>query len=399
MRSKMYLLAAVIGLIFVAQAGAKQNINAGFLTIWPTPRSTGLAGAMTALADDADAAFFNPGGLGFNNGFTCVLSVTPSGWLPGLWPGMYYAYGSAGFGFEFSPGFSLNAGTNISYLTTGVTDVINERGELLGRYRVWDAAFGVHGGVGLVQRLGAGVNLKLIRSYLVPDWVWKEMPELGIELGGTGSAIGCDFGILYKPFDFLNLGASVANIGPNIFYASSGESKSLPWMLRVGVAYYPVKSEFLTICITPELNKILVGIFSDETKTLPEQFSAEWRNAWKSLGTEGQVNIGPVSGFLRIAYFEDISGQRGGFVFERGGQKYHHSVFDLFTIPVGSLGRLSSIGICIGAGLGINNFLRFDFATDALLYSFSTSNWKIGLAINNLPDGLINYLKDRSKIF
>src|SRR5512138_925327 len=89
---------------------ASWNPGAMFLLVWPTARSTALAGAMTGLADDPDAACFNPGGLGFQQSLGGCLSGGK--WLPGLYPGMYYTYASAGFGNdEILPGGrNLNVG-------------------------------------------------------------------------------------------------------------------------------------------------------------------------------------------------------------------------------------------------------------------------------------------------
>lgn len=66
------------------------------------------------------------------------------------------------------------------------------------------------------------------------------MPELGIEAGET---FGCDLGVLYKPYSFLNVAAAVFNIGPEIYYQSSGESDQLPRMLRLGLAFSPVQTD------------------------------------------------------------------------------------------------------------------------------------------------------------
>lgn len=66
----------------------------GVLTIWPTARSTALAGTMTGLADEADATYFNPAGLAFQT--TAKADVTHASWLPGLYPGMYYESAAGG---------------------------------------------------------------------------------------------------------------------------------------------------------------------------------------------------------------------------------------------------------------------------------------------------------------
>ena len=63
------IVIAVLGLSLIAGAAqASQDLGETFLLVWPTARSPALAGAMTALADESDAAYWNPGGLGFQKG-------------------------------------------------------------------------------------------------------------------------------------------------------------------------------------------------------------------------------------------------------------------------------------------------------------------------------------------
>jgi len=71
-----------------AVADYEGNVGPGAILLWPTARSTALAGTMTGLADEADAAFFNPAGLAFQ--MTAKASLSYGNWLPGLYPGMLY---------------------------------------------------------------------------------------------------------------------------------------------------------------------------------------------------------------------------------------------------------------------------------------------------------------------
>jgi hypothetical protein len=295
-----------------------------------------------------------------------------SNWLPGLYPGMYYEY--AGLTHQV-PGYG-NVGVNIIYLTTGETDVINEKGEYLGRYTTFDVA--VAGGYGypVLPNLGVGASAKFIYSFLVPQWVFEAMPELGIERGGTGITWALDAGALYKPFDFLSAGLSVANIGPNIAYTSSGESDPLPRMLRLGLAYHPVRNKVADVAIVPEVSKILVGMFYDTTgtKSFNRKLQEELRDAWKSIGVEASF-IGLLH--ARVGYFEDLTGQRGGIVLEKESQTYHYGIGDVLSRK--NLGKFKSIGLCFGGGLEFAR-LKFDLSVDQLIYDFPTSNYKFSFS-------------------
>ena len=72
--------------LLVSATFARPQPGIPFLLIWPTARSTALAGAMTGLADDPDAAFFNPAGLAFQSGTGATVDY--GHWLPDIYPGI-----------------------------------------------------------------------------------------------------------------------------------------------------------------------------------------------------------------------------------------------------------------------------------------------------------------------
>jgi len=358
-------LAALLGV-----ATASQNPGAVFLMIWPAARPTGLGGAFVALADDASSVYYNQGGMAFLEGTHATLMH--ANWLPGLYEGMYYEYAAL---THQLPGYG-NVGGNIIYLTTGETEVVNEKGINLGRYTTFDVALAGGYGYSVLPNLGVGVGAKFIYSFLVPDWVWHAMPELGIEAGGTGITWALDAGALYKPFNFFQVGLAFSNLGPNIAYTTSGESDPLPRMLRLGVAYFPVKNDVVSVAVVPEVSKIIVGMFYDTTGTKPfgRKLQEELRDAWKSVGFEAKfVNLL----YTRVGYFEDLTGQRGGIVLEKEDQRYHYGLGDVLTRK--GLGSFKSIGLCFGAGVEYAKF-KFDLSMDQLIYDFPTSNYKFSFS-------------------
>lgn len=373
---KLRLTILTVLLIFSALfPSGGQNPGAVFLEIWPGTRPTALAGAFAATADDATATYYNCGGLPFISG--SYATVMHSNWLPGLYPGMYYEF--AGFTHELKNRGTL--GFNLIYLTTGKTDVVNSAGEYLGSYTTFDFSPTVGYGFRLSENLGFGVGVKFVYSFLVPDWVWQAMPELGIDAGGTGTTWAADFGFLYKPLRILWLGTSVANLGPNIAYTSSGASDPLPRTLRLGMRYSPVDNDVIRVSLMPEVSKILVGMFydPDNTKTLAQELQYEWWEAWKSFGVEA-CWADFVTG--RVGYFEDITGARGGIVLSDAegsiGSDMHVSLFDaIFRKYPGK--RFKSLGLTFGGGLKYKGF-AFDVSFDHMIYDFPTQNMKFSLS-------------------
>jgi len=336
---------------------------------------------VTGLADDPDAAWCNPGGLGLQQSFGGCLSG--GNWLSGLYPGMYYTYANAGYSTVgiLPGGRNLNVGMDYTYLTTGETDVVNEHGEFLGRFRTYEMAVGLHAGAQVTSHLGVGANLKYIHFSLGPDWYWGWENGLGIDFGGTADDVAADIGALYRPARYAGIGLTLANIGPDIAYSGTGESDPLPLMLRIGGCLTPLDNPLFRIRALLETDKILVGMFYDttHTKTFGRKLDEELRDAWKSAAVEATL----VQFFaVRLGYFEDLAGQRGGIVMVKDGQTYHYGLGDLLTRR--GLGSYRSAGICWGLALCYKDYVRLEVSDDSRIYDFPTTNTKVTLTVNDV---------------
>jgi hypothetical protein len=378
---KTTILSAVL---LASAAFAKPQPGLPFLLIWPTARSTALAGAMTGLADDPDAAFFNPAGLAFQSGVGATVSYAD--WLPELIPDLHYAYAAC----HWSP---PNRTVGVDGLVVGLdVGYLNLSNYWVHTYQfpdrhpdVWDGVLGTTISVPVTRAVGVGLKVKLVHSSLVPEWVWREMPELGIDAGGTGSTWAADIGALWKPSSQFSLGGCVANLGPGISYPDQNKHDPSPTMLRLGACWTPVSNAYVRINVLPEFDKMLVGMFYDtvDTKTFGEELQTELRDVWKALAVE--VTVFEVLS-IRLGYFEDMSWQRGGVVFERDGGEYRHNLYDILAWR--NLGEFRSIGLCWGFGIGYKDYFRIDVSSDAAIYDFETSNWKLTLVANDIAGGI-----------
>ncbi len=330
---KVYLTVLLVStLLFGAQ-----RPGAVFLLIWPGARATSLSGAYAAIAEDATACYYNQAGLAFID--RTMITLQHANWLPGLHPDMYYEY--AGVVKPFKMG---TVGLNVIYLTTGETRVVDEQGSYKGEYTTFDIAVGLNYGFKVNQNLGLGIGWKFIYSYLVPEWVWRELPELGIDQGGTGITYGFDAGVLYKPFRFLALAGALQNIGPNISYTESDAADPLPYTLRLGFRFEPINTQIIRVALTTDVTKILVGMFADEEKPFFENLQYEFEEAWKAVGLEVSYY-----NFVRLAvgYFSDTEGARNG--------------------------------ITYGGGVRAGGF-SLDVGVDQSIYDFKTTNRKFSLS-------------------
>ena len=384
-------------LLLLGHPAGAQEFGAGLLTVWPTARSTALAGALTASADDADAPFFNPGGLGFQTNAKATLSTGE--WLRGLWPGMCHSYGAVvmplhrPLGLPTDVCFSVNA----AYMRVGEVDVVNERGEFLGRYDAWRGAVTLSGGT-QVGRFGLGLGAALYHSQYppYPDIIWQFDPALPMETGATGTGFTMSAGILYQATGSVALGLALTNIGPDIAYhysygwpESHDYTAPMPRMLRLGVCWTPVDIPAFRLRVMPEMDKLLIGLFRDTSSTGPlkTKVGNQLKSAWKTLGIEATCLR---LLHLRVSYFEDLQNERGGFVVEdRVGRAPHYGFCDVLTRN--APGRLKKVGLSWGLGFGSESF-RFDLSSDAAIYDFDTSNWRFSLVSNDLA-GLVRGLR------
>jgi len=335
---------------------------------------------MTGLADDPDAMFFNPAGLALQPGIGATASYAD--WLPGYYEGMDYAY--VGAVTQLSD--RVCSGLSATWFNPGQIDIWNDDSLYYhSPPEVWRGALACNAAVKLSDRVALGVTARFTHSELVPSWVWKVMPEIGIDEGGTGSTWACDAGVLWKPSTRFSLGGSVANLGPGISYTSSGAHDPSPTILRIGACWTPVNDRYVRLNVLPEFDKVLVGMFWDTTGRVPfsRELQTELHDAWKALGIE-------VTGFglftVRLGYFEDRTWQRGGLVYETDDMTYHYTLYDLLTRE--NLGKFKSIGLCWGFGIGYKDYFRFDVSSDAAIYDFPTTNWKLSLVANDIAGGI-----------
>ncbi len=366
------------------QRVAASDIGMGVLMIWPTARSTALAGAMTGLADEADATYFNPAGLAFQSSARATLNAGE--WLPGIYPGRIYAFAAGGAPLRLSilRGRNAYVAGSLTRMSVGETDIVDEHGNFLGRVEAWRGAAAAYVAVSLTNDLGVGVGLKMLRSvHTFDDWMWDLGTDVGLEPGGNATAVAADAGLSYRPDSRVSVGLAITNLGPRIHYRPDHADPyfaALPRMARLGLCWTPVENRNVRLRVMPELTKVLVGMFLDTTgKSFGRQLTEEWKDVWKSVGVEATAfNI--VS--LRLGYFEDLTNQRGGIVVEsRDGSTYHYGVWNILTRQ--DLGELKRIGLCWGFGIGTDR-LRLDFSSDAAIYDFPTKNWKLQLTCNDL---------------
>ncbi|MGE5480530.1 MAG: PorV/PorQ family protein [Chloroflexota bacterium] len=290
-----------------AQAGGS---SVPFLLISPDARSSGMGETGTAIADDINAIYWNPAGLGFLDYFPptgdeeegepfrqVALSFSP--WLPQFNSDLFYSYGTIG---QFFPSLDGTVAFNFIFMNLGEFTRTWDDGRVLGKFNSHEFAVGLSYGTIIAPDLAWGFQLRYIQSDLSPATAGND--------AGVGISGGFDMGLLWKPQDLpyvgdaLSVGLNLQNVGPKITYKS--ESDPLPTNLRLGAAYTLVKDEFNDLKVSADVSKLLVRRDSAGPDVIPKSLVTAWENPGVELGMGAEYWYQGVVAF-RAGYFTEPS--------------------------------------------------------------------------------------------
>jgi len=127
-------------------------------------------------------------------------------------------------------------GLHINYINMGVNEWTDELGRQIGaEQRSWEGVFGLSYGLNLSRDMSIGLNFQYVHSALAPG--------IGDEGEGVGRTFAIDVGFLKRNFIIpkLSWGIMAQNMGPAIYYRQETNKDPIPFTIRTGVAYQPVK--------------------------------------------------------------------------------------------------------------------------------------------------------------
>lgn len=210
-------LLAVLMIAVVAAAAApalaadqNQGLAGDWLTRYASARSVGMGGATVAVADEPQAALWNPAGVSFlsqNQLQVGTVRLFESTSVNGL----AFAKPSSRM-----PSFALN----ILHLKSGEFERTNELNESLGTFDEGNLAVALTAAQALSPNWSVGANLKIVRQ-AIEDF--------------SGSGMGFDLGVMGRLTRTITVGASALNLGgPTITLRDTDES--YPNELRAGAA-------------------------------------------------------------------------------------------------------------------------------------------------------------------
>jgi hypothetical protein len=212
--SKVFLLIATILCISNVPLRAQSTGTTGAveLKIPVGPRAIAMGGAFVAVADDANAIYWNPAGLRQLGGTALTAQYVS------FIDTVNYNY----FAAATPLGNDAAIGVAGKLLTTGNEQVVDTNGNLTGAtFNESYADFDLAGALKINYFLDIGVVAKYITKTLASS---------------TASTVAVDLGLLYKtPIPHLNAGLDIQNLGPGLKFVTTTDP--LPLNFKVGTAY------------------------------------------------------------------------------------------------------------------------------------------------------------------
>jgi len=232
---------------YASTAYAQAEAGAQSLLIAPGARSDGMGRAFVAVANDANAVWWNPGALAFTTGHDISSMYTKL--VPDLADDVFFSYTSYAQHVEGWGGLGFSLG----YLSYGKSVATDVDGNELGTFTSYELAPTLAYGTELMKDMGFGVSLKLVRVDLAPADKTQD------RAAGRGTTFAADIGGLYKlPSLKSSVGLTIQNLGPNIAYIDQDQSDPLGRNVKLGVAVTPFETELYRVLLAADVNKSLL---------------------------------------------------------------------------------------------------------------------------------------------
>ncbi|MEF8795003.1 MAG: type IX secretion system outer membrane channel protein PorV [Salinivenus sp.] len=318
-----------LGLTHESQAQLGES-TALFLRIEPDSRSAGMGNTGVAVADNANAMFWNPAGLSFQK--NTQVGVTHANWLPEFDAGLFYEYLVGTYHVDGVGTF----GGHVTYLNLGEIEIRNSEGIAQGTYNSYELAVGTSYGYRVSDRLGLGTSLRMIYSKLAPS-----NNQSG---SGTAATLAGDLSALYRtaPFSLggsettFSAGVNLANMGGRMKYRDV--KQALPMNLRFGYALEINFDEYNSLTFANDFNKELVNVepqvADGDTTYVADRFYEALFSSWGAA--RGQQNPSEQAAQLSVVeqftvgtgveyWYSDLFALRTGYFYEdpeNGGREF-----------------------------------------------------------------------------
>ena len=240
----------------LAQANLKElhttTTAVPILTLSPDARGASLGDAGVATSPDANAAFYNPGKLGFVD-YKYAASPSYSPWLRQITDDMSLSYLSGYAKVTDRGALSLS----LLYFDLGNIDYRDGSNNPNGNFNPKEYAVTVSYGQKLGDNFGVGVSARYVRSNLIGNTPGND--------GAAGNSFAADLGAYYSKDATIGTGVynlafglAISNIGNKMVYKDAANPSFLPTTLRLGTALTREIDQYNKITLAFDATRLLV---------------------------------------------------------------------------------------------------------------------------------------------
>ncbi len=254
-----------------------QSGRAGaFLRVGLGARAKAMGNAFTALATGLESSYYNPAGLPFLEHKEVTASYRSLS--------LDRQFTFIGFGLPIHPKIeggkekTFNGGLALTWIRSAVDNIDgrDSDGQRSANLSNSENAFALTFALNPAKRFSLGLSIKIL---------WNRFPDIGIN-GKTVSAsgVGLDFGVLYKPTEWISVGAVVKDINSKYrwntdkLYGEDGSetTNKFPKIFRTAVAF-----------TLPQLQSVVFAV--DFEQLYKEKLFSEKVNDKIHFGAEADV--------------------------------------------------------------------------------------------------------------
>ena len=264
------------------------------LTLSPDARGSALGDAGVATSPDANAAFYNPGKLGFVN-YKYAASPSFSPWLRQITDDMSLSYLSGYAKVTDRGALALS----LLYFDLGNIDYRDGNNLPNGNFNPKEYALAVSYGQKLGDNFGVGISARYVRSNLIGNNASNDATG--------GNSFAADLGAYYSKDATIGTGVynlafglAVSNIGNKMVYLEATTPSFLPTTLRLGTALTREIDQYNKVTLAIDATKLLVPTPYYED-LLPDTAPLADRNAQLARIKQENINrqqVGIVSGIF-----------------------------------------------------------------------------------------------------
>ena len=286
---KLAAAPALLALAAPAAFGQSSDIHTittavPILTLSPDARGAALGDAGVATSPDANAAFYNPGKLGFVD-YKYAISPSYSPWLRQITDDMSLSYLS-GYGKVGERGAIA---ASLLYFDLGNIDYRDFQNLPNGNFNPKEYAFSVSYGQKLGENFGVGVTGRYVRSNIIGAYSGND--------AAPGNSFAADLGAYYSKDATIGtgvynlaFGAAISNIGNKMVYRDATNPSFLPTQLRLGTAITRELDSYNKITLAFDATKLLVpSPYYEDGKPVNDPGVVAENNARQQQGIIGGI--------------------------------------------------------------------------------------------------------------